>query len=182
MKFRVDDVDNPWVYGTLFDLVHTRLATGTIKSWPKYFADAFENIKPGGWVEAQEYEMDPRSDDASIPADSAILKWHKLWCEGMLKFGYEMGITCEKLKEEMEKAGFINVQAREFKLPFAPWSDDPQLKEVGLLMAFMMEDISGVSMAAFTRGLGWEQAEVEVFLTQVRKEWKNKNVHGYWPL
>jgi len=45
----------------------------------------------------------------------------------------------------------------------------------------MLEGAQGVSLAIFTRYLGWSPEEVEVFLVDVRKEWKKKSVHSYWP-
>lgn len=41
---------------------------------------------------------------------------------------------------------------------------------------------SGLSLALFTRALGWTPEEVEVFLVDVRKDMKNKNIHGWWPI
>lgn len=41
---------------------------------------------------------------------------------------------------------------------------------------------SGLSMALFTRALGWTQQEVELFLVDVRRDMKDRSVHGYWPL
>lgn len=41
---------------------------------------------------------------------------------------------------------------------------------------------SGLSMALFTRALGWSAEEVEVFLVDVRKDMKNKSIHSYWPV
>mgnify|MGYP003638624050 CR=1 FL=1 len=83
----------------------------------------------------------------------------------------------------MEKAGFVNVQSVDLMVPMSPWSEDPKLKDAGLfVMTSMMEDISGMSLAVFTRLLGWERIELELFLAEVRKEWKDKSIHGYWPL
>jgi hypothetical protein len=42
--------------------------------------------------------------------------------------------------------------------------------------------LSGLSMALFTRGLGWTKEELEVFLVEVRKSMKDKSIHGYYPM
>jgi len=42
--------------------------------------------------------------------------------------------------------------------------------------------LSGLSMAAFTRGLGWTAEELEVFLVDVRKSMKDTKIHGYYPM
>ena len=42
--------------------------------------------------------------------------------------------------------------------------------------------VSGLSMAVFTRGLGWSVEELEIFLIQVRESMKDTKVHGYYPM
>lgn len=115
-KFRIDDLEHPWVYETPFDLVHSRLCAGSaIRNWPEYLAESLRCLRPGGWVEAQEINVFPSSDDDSFPPDSAILKWHRLWNEGLLQSGCDMHWSSDKLKAEMEKAGFVN--GAFFKVP-----------------------------------------------------------------
>jgi len=38
------------------------------------------------------------------------------------------------------------------------------------------------TMAPFTRVLGWSEAEVEVFIAQVRKDVRDRNVHAYFQM
>ena len=45
-----------------------------------------------------------------------------------------------------------------------------------------VNNLSGLSVALFTRILGWSKAELEVFLVEVRKDMKNPRIHAYWPL
>lgn len=40
--------------------------------------------------------------------------------------------------------------------------------------------VQGLSMALFTRGLGWSAEEVEAFLVDVRKDMKDTKIHGYY--
>jgi hypothetical protein len=42
--------------------------------------------------------------------------------------------------------------------------------------------LSGLSMALFTRALGWTAEELEVFLVDVRKSMKDTKIHGYYPM
>lgn len=157
VKFRIDDLEHPWVFEKPLDLVHSRLCSGNaIRSWPKYLAESLRSLRPGGWVEAQEFDLAPQSDDDSFPPESAIIQWHDAFHEGMLKGGCEMRCSSQQLKEEMEKAGFVNVQSVDLKLPMSPWNEDPKLKDAGAFaMTSMMDDMSGMSMAVFTRLLGW---------------------------
>lgn len=42
--------------------------------------------------------------------------------------------------------------------------------------------LSGLSMALFTRGLGWSLEETERFLVDVRKDMKDTKIHGYYTM
>jgi hypothetical protein len=45
-----------------------------------------------------------------------------------------------------------------------------------------ISNLSGLSIALFTHGLGWRTEELEVFLSDVRKDMKNSRIHSYWPM
>lgn len=45
-----------------------------------------------------------------------------------------------------------------------------------------MGSLSGLSLALFTRGLGWDPRALEVFLVDVRKDTKDRSKHSYWPV
>lgn len=166
------------------DLVHSRVCMGNaIRNWPKYLSEAYRCLKPGGWVEAQEFDLNPQSDDNSFPENSMIMQWHELFHQGMMVAGCNLRGSAQDLRKHMEDAGFVDVQTVEMKLPMSPWNKDPKLQEAGgFTMVSMMEDLSGMSLAVFTRLLGWNTLELEVFLAHVRREWKTKAIHGYWPL
>lgn len=42
--------------------------------------------------------------------------------------------------------------------------------------------LMGLSVATFTRLLGWTVEELEVFLVDVRKEMKDTSIHSYWDM
>ena len=92
-------------------------------------------------------------------------------------------MTGDDFKKQMEAAGFQNVEVRKYKLPIGPWTLDPKLKEVGLFqLAAMLEGIDGLTLALWTRFLGWDDKEITVFLHQVKSEFKLAKIHSYWPL
>ena len=183
-KFRVDDLENPWVFEQPFDLVHSRICSGVaIRNWPQYLSESYRCLRPGGWVEAQEFYTEPQSDNDSFPPDSMIIRWVNELHKGMFLGGCDMRISSQQIKSYMEAAGFVNVQVIDLKLPMAPWSKDPKLREAGQLMKIsMLSDLHGMSLAAFTRFLGWKVQDLEALLRQVEHEWQRKDIHGYWPL
>jgi hypothetical protein len=121
-----------------------------------------------------------KCDDESLPPNSAIHEWFQLLNEGAVKSGSSLRLKPSHLVEAMEEAGFVNIEVKEFKLPIGPWSNDRSLKEPGLLcLISMLDGLSGISAGLFTRYLGWDMNQLEVFLSAVRAEWKQKKIHTY---
>lgn len=45
----------------------------------------------------------------------------------------------------------------------------------------MLDGIESLSLAIYTRALQWTREDVEVFLTEVRKDFSKKKNYYYWP-
>jgi hypothetical protein len=184
IQFRIDDIDKPWVFSQPLDLIHSRVCSGiAIRSWPNYLAQAYQHLQPGGWVETQDFDLRPLSDDNSFPPNSLVKEWHELYHAGLLLDGCNLCIPAQDIKRYMEEAGFVNVQIVETKMPMSPWSRNRKFRDAGqLAMESTLQDLSGMSLAVFTRFLGWERERLEVFLAGVRREWREGGTHGYWNL
>ena len=150
---------------------------------PKYIKGFLRTIKPGGYVESQEFDLQVMCDDDSLPKDSAIVEWCKLLNEGGVAGGMRFRLTSDELKSAMEIAGFEDIKVLGFKLPIGLWPADPKLREAGkFTLGGMLVGLQGVSLAIFTRLLGWDVSRMEILLAQVRAEWKKKSIHSYWPM
>jgi len=184
LEFQVFDVEETWNTPNRFDLVHTRVMNGfSIKSWPHFYEQAFISMRPGGWVENQEIDLNFTTDDNTMPADSAILRWQTLWNQGIESVGMTGRCYVDKIKQQMMDAGFINVTVRPYKIPSGPWPKDKRLREAGIYHHVgMFEGLTGLSMRVFTRLLGWSVEEMELLLMQVRAELKKRDIHKYLPL
>lgn len=184
LEFQIMDADETWTFNQQFDLVHTRLMNGfSIKSWAFFYEQAFKVMRPGAWVENQEFDLNFTSDDGSMPADSAVQRWQTLWEEGIQNFGLTGRCRPEIMKQKMEAAGFINCAIRPYKIPVGPWPKDKRLRQAGLLfLVGLLDGISGLSVRTFTNGLGWSVESLEVLLMEVKNEWKQKRIHTYLPL
>ena len=42
--------------------------------------------------------------------------------------------------------------------------------------------LEGLSLAHFTRGLGWSEEETLTFCAMTRKDLKDLRIHAYWPM
>ncbi|SPO07211.1 uncharacterized protein DNG_09905 [Cephalotrichum gorgonifer] len=91
--------------------------------------------------------------------------------------------NAKAIKNGLAEAGFTDIVHHQFKWPTNRWPKDPNMKELG---AWTFENVGrnlyGLSVALFTRGLGWSMEEFEVFLVQVRKEMSDPKIHGYFPI
>ena len=155
---------------------------GSFKDYPGFFKQCFDNIKPGGYLEMQDINIEFKSDDNTAPPDSAIVKWSDLLVEAFGKFGRPCNLA-DQYKKLMEEAGFVDVKEVVYKWPINDWPKDPKYKELGAWQCHnLLEGMQGFSMAPLTRALGWSPADVEVFLIEVRKDLKNRKIHAYSPI
>lgn len=87
------------------------------------------------------------------------------------------------LHQVARDAGFVNVTERVFHLPIGTWAKNRTLKECGLMWkTVLLEGLSPIALAPFTRGLGWSQVEVEAFLVSVRQCLKDGPENAFMPL
>ncbi|KAF4970218.1 hypothetical protein FSARC_2704 [Fusarium sarcochroum] len=187
VSFYVDDLEEPWDYSSNFDFIFARFLTGSIRDWPKFFEQSHKNLYPGGVIEMIDIVYPMQSDDDSLPEDSALYKWSNLLHTAFVNNGSPMN-SALKYKDQLEEAGFVDVNVVKRKWPQNRWPKDPKHKQIGIWANQNATDaLSALSLAVFTRpqghgGLGWTKEEVEVFLTDVRKDIKDVNIHAYWPI
>ena len=156
------------------------------------------NLNPGGWIEAADICVPHRSDDNTLASNSSLHKWGELCIESAQNLGRSIN-SANLYKEQMEAAGFENVVEVVYKWPTNKWPKDPKMKEMGephkwtdmrvqLTKVGMWchenitKSLHGLSLALFTRGLGWSLEELEVFLVQVRKEMSDTKIHSWVPM
>ncbi|RDW61386.1 S-adenosyl-L-methionine-dependent methyltransferase-8 [Coleophoma crateriformis] len=182
LTFQIDDIEEPWNFNYKFDLIYARMMIGSLADWPRFFEQAYENLAPGGFIEMFDDPFPPLNDDNSWPENSALKRWGELILSGCAKFGRPADATYH-YEAQLKAAGFINYGKALYKWPTNRWPKDKHLKELGM---WTYEDIcggiSGISMAIFTRAHGWTADEVEAFLVDVRKEFKDTRIHTYFPV
>lgn len=164
-----------------FDYIHSRFMVGAFRNFPNVFKSCYENLNPGGWIEFQEYYVPFQCIDDSL-AGTHLERWNNLILEATAKIGLN-GRCAAKFKKQMTEAGFVEVEEHKFALPGNPWAKGEKEKMLGLMqMTNILDGIHGMTMAMFTKILGWSVEEVEVFLVNVRKDLQNKDIHFYYIL
>ncbi|RDW74823.1 hypothetical protein BP6252_05965 [Coleophoma cylindrospora] len=179
LVFQVDDVEEPWTYSSKFDFIYCRAMTGSIVDWPRLFKRSFDNLADGGFFEITDIAFPIMTDDDSFPPDSALKKWSDLVVQGFATIGRDL-VSAVNNKALVTEAGFSNVKEYRYKWPLNRWPKDPAAKELGMWAHENLSGgIEGISLAIFTRVLGWSREEMDVFLVDVRKELKDRNIHSY---
>jgi len=123
VTFEVDDIESRWAFGEPFDFVFSRALTCAVSDWPALVKQAYHNVKPGGWVEFQDHNIEWYAEDGtySQTSDAAI------WMRELMRSARLMGkepCPGPKLEQWIRDAGFKNVVHQKIKLPIGPWPRD----------------------------------------------------------
>ncbi|TDZ65067.1 Secondary metabolism regulator LAE1 [Colletotrichum trifolii] len=179
VKFEVDDVEEPWTYSEPFDYIHSRIMTGSITDWEKYIRNCYDNLALGGYLELNEIDASPVSDDGTID-NTAITKSVDLTFQAMEIFGSPFQ-EFSRFEKVLKDIGFDNVHIQQFKWPTNSWPKDPKHKELGLwVYDTIAYNLESFMMAPLTRALNWTKEEVLVLATEMRRDMADKNIHAYY--
>lgn len=150
-----------------------------IRDWPKLLQQCLEHLKPGGYAEFGGSYPLISCDDGTMPPGTAYEETGFIWFE----IGDAMGASTRVptlWKQLMEEAGFVDVQEYKFKIPTNPWPKDKRLKKVGAFELVQYRDqVAGIFLRGFVRGLKKTQVEMELIFSKARNEVSNRNMHSY---
>jgi trans-aconitate methyltransferase len=116
--FYVDDVESEWTFPPeeAFDFIHGRAMGGAIADFPALFRQIYNNLKPGGWVEIQDYESAFCSDDdPNLEKAPNSLEWARLAVLASEKIGRGLA-GAPAMKQQMIDAGFVDVHEDIYKV------------------------------------------------------------------
>lgn len=116
LKFTVDDAESEWLHGSgNFDFIHGRAMAGSIRHWKSLYGQCYKTLKPGGWIEMQEYETVACSDDGGLVKAESLKMFTDLLEEASRSFGKRMNVA-ESQKQWLEESGFKNVRDDVYKV------------------------------------------------------------------
>jgi SAM-dependent methyltransferase len=115
--FIVDNVESSWTYSSTesFDYIHGRAMSGSIKDWPKLYSEAYKHLKPGGWIEMQDFEASLQSDDGTLKNAKYLSEWQEKINEASSKFEKKMDVA-GTYKQCLIDAGFVDVRDEIYKV------------------------------------------------------------------
>ncbi|KAJ4361281.1 hypothetical protein N0V85_009421 [Neurospora sp. IMI 360204] len=186
-RFLIDDATKEWTYEeNYFDFIHLRFMTGIIKDWDALYKEAYRCAKPGAWIEHLDTDASWSCFDGTMPDDSAMAQWGKIWKEVGRKTGIENNVASSDVMEKgMENAGFTNITSEDYYVrlslfvPLSPWSDDEKMKQIGLYQSVALtHDIEGFMVYLAPNYLGWTPKEIANYAAAVRREFRERKIHS----
>lgn len=183
LRFELDDAQLEWTYQpNSFDFVHLRTLQGSIGDWPALYSQAFKCIKPGGWIQDMEMSIMWKSDDGTVTDDHLLNEWSRISIEAAKKIGKTFE-NAQFTKENMIKAGFVDVVEQKYKMPVGGWSSDPKMKEIGRWNAlYFQQGIEGMCLFLLNKIMGWQYEEVQVYIAKLRSALFSEKLHPYYEI
>ncbi|KAH7127865.1 S-adenosyl-L-methionine-dependent methyltransferase [Dactylonectria estremocensis] len=182
LKFEIDDCTQDWTFTPdSYDYVHIRYLVGTIPDWTELFKQAHKTLQSGGYLESFEASPTIESDDDTVTPESAMGQWDQIFIEGSKTTGRTFTVIADNLQRKaMEEAGFVDIEEWNFKCPLSPWPKDPKLKEMGQFgQLFATQDTAGL-LTFVASILGWSQERFLVYISQFRREIRDRRNHPYF--
>ncbi|KAK5134875.1 hypothetical protein LTR08_005965 [Meristemomyces frigidus] len=132
VNFVVQDMTTAWTCPHRLSYIHSRTITVAIKTWPALVTECWRSLKPGGWVEFQEYHLPFTSNDDSLKHGPAL----QLWNESVIAAAGQIGTNMDAMSSMqplLEEQGFTSLARIATKWPMAPWAKGEREKNFGLL-------------------------------------------------
>lgn len=178
----MDDVTAEWAFNEKFDYVHVRMIGIAIKDWDFFLDQCCDAVKPGGYVEFQEWSAPFGCDDGSAPIESPFMKWGADGKGAAAKAGIDTA-AATKLPERFRARGMEDINHVKTKWPVGPWSKGKKEKRIGrLFLADMLDALKASSLGLYTRILGWTEEELDKWLDVVKADMVNPRRHTYMPM
>ncbi|CAI7596102.1 unnamed protein product [Penicillium manginii] len=180
----VDDALQPWTWREPFDLIYMRIMIGSFSDpeWDRIYKRCYDNLRPGAWIEQVEASPVISTDDGSIPEDSILHSWGINTRDAAKKSGRDLD-AIDKMTDSIRKAGFVDIQEKNYKWPIGPWPRDKKYKEAGTVNAqHWLSGMEGWCMWLLTKfgsPVPWTKEEVQVYVANMRKELRTPRYHAY---
>ncbi|KAL1989554.1 hypothetical protein VTN49DRAFT_6751 [Thermomyces lanuginosus] len=140
-------------------------------------------VKPGGWVEFQDWDDYLVSSDGSLEG-TGLQRYYDEVYGAFEKAGIEVR-PGPKLEQWFREAGFVNIHVEHFVTPYGVWPKGCHLasspiKKVGTWNQVQAEasGFEAGAMAAVTRYKNWTKEEVILLASQARADGQNRDIHS----
>ncbi|RYO77192.1 hypothetical protein DL766_010127 [Monosporascus sp. MC13-8B] len=178
VSFEICDAEDEWSFSQKFDFIHMRAIVTCFADPKAVFAQAYEALEPGGWIELRDPIM-PFQYVTPPPENCALKEWGDKIIEAAARIGRHW-TNAQYYSEWLQELGFVNIVETREHVGLNPWMKGSRNKHLAVLLGSDMSNgLESMSMALFTRVLGWEPERVHELLERVRQDMADPKVHAY---
>ncbi|KAI8219475.1 hypothetical protein K4K54_009466 [Colletotrichum sp. SAR 10_86] len=148
-----------------------------ISNWPAFYKQIYDHLKPGGYFEIKDFDIEFRSGArGDLPEDHIYRRWGKVFFEAANKLGKSMDQSRggHQIADALRDAGFVDVVEKRWAVPIGTWPKDPTLREIGAYnLQFHDQSLEGFSMFLLTQVMGWDSTPAAMFVAEARAALKD---------
>jgi SAM-dependent methyltransferase len=186
LRFLIENCEEGWDWPEdHFDFIHMRHMVGAISNWRKLYQEVFTHLRPGGWFQHADFDIQTRSDTGLVGPDHVYNKWSELHFQAAAKTGrsLEYPIRDGKMKDLMAETGFVDVVQHAFKVPIGGWMSDRKMRTIGAFTAeYLAYALEGFAIQPLSEVMGWDLDEIQSLQSIMGKALVKMKLQPYFML
>ncbi|KAK2689993.1 hypothetical protein QWA68_010135 [Fusarium oxysporum] len=183
VEFQIDDAQLEWTFEPeSFDFIHIRYLQGTIGDWDRLYSQMYKALKPGGWFQHIEPDLQMLSQNPEIKVDDEHIftRWAKIFTQVGETIGCTFDFSNGKLSTLAKDAGFVSVTPQTHKIPIGRWPKDKKKKELGTFVGLSFSQaLDGFIKLPLCEILKWSPEEMQLFAAEMRKVLMNPKTQAF---
>ncbi|KAF5610737.1 demethylmenaquinone methyltransferase [Fusarium subglutinans] len=183
VEFQIDDAQLEWTFEPeSFDFIHIRYLQGTIANWDRLYDQMYKALKPGGWFQHIEPDLQMLSQNPEIKVDDEHIftRWAKIFTQVGETIGCTFDFSNGKLSTLAKDAGFVSVTPQTHKIPVGRWPKDKKKKELGTFVGLSFSQaLDGFVKLPLCEILKWSPEEMQLFAAEMRKVLMNPKTQAF---
>lgn len=158
-----------------FSHIFARALVYGIDNWHKFYAKTYDLLAPGGWIEHHDldmewYQLDPSSPTGRRSVDSSW-GWPPAHRDACHAKGLDLYCGSNSAAY-MQKAGFVDIQEKEFIWAYSPVEGMPELDMMVEHNRRTMKGAVGKICADVLPGWGWSEERIQrECLDRMENDW-----------
>ncbi|KAG7406125.1 S-adenosyl-L-methionine-dependent methyltransferase [Fusarium sp. MPI-SDFR-AT-0072] len=183
VEFQIDDAQLEWTFEPeSFDFIHIRYLQGSIGDWDRLYSQMYKALKPGGWFQHIEPDLQMLSQNPEIKVDDEHIftRWAKIFTQVGETIGCTFDFSNGKLSTLAKDAGFVSVTPQTHKIPIGRWPKDKTKKELGTFVGLSFSQaLDGFVKLPLCEILKWSPEEMQLFAAEMRKDLMNPKTQAF---
>lgn len=175
------DFESPWTLGEeSWDLIHMQMGSGSVASWISLYHRVYKHLKPGAWFEQVEIDFRPRCENENQKPGKALSTWYSNLQKATEATMRPMAHSSKETIKNLQDAGFTEIDHQTVGLPLNEWHSDAKEKKVGRWYNLALsKSFRTLSLAPFTRVLGWTVEEIDALVEELEHEIADETTHTF---